>query len=118
MKSLQEKGILFSDNHLNIYSNQYPMQEIERASIYAHHTSYRGPVFLLIMGMLFTIGHFLSGTIIVAAAIIWGLTIKKKYSLILTMEGQAKSVLIHSDKKLLEELLLTIKEAKEKSKGQ
>lgn len=110
--SMKEKGISYSDSHINIFSNQYPMEEIERAYMYANHTSYRGPIFLLIMGLLFTFGHLVSGIIIVAIAVIWGLSIQKKYSLILTIKGEAKSVLIHNNKKLIAELLKAIKDVK------
>ncbi|TVQ48659.1 MAG: hypothetical protein EA362_05515 [Saprospirales bacterium] len=110
-----EKGILISKDHLIVFSNQYPIAEIERASIYANHTSYRGPFFLCIMGLLFTIGHLITGVIIMGAAVIWGLSIRKKYSLILTMDGKEKSVLVHHDKKVLEELLKAIGDLKGKS---
>lgn len=109
---MKDGGIYHTKSHLIIFSNQYPIEEIERASIYGHHTSYRGPIFLGIMGLLFTLGHLLTGIIIAGAAVIWGLSIQKKYSLILTISGKAKSVLIHKDKKMLEELLKAIGDSK------
>ncbi len=114
IKKMKEKGISINKDHLTIFSNEYPIAEIERASIYANHTSYRGPIFLFIMGLLFTIGHLITGVIIMGAAVIWGISIRKKYSLILTINGKEKSVLVHNDKKILEELLKAIGESKGK----
>ncbi len=110
-----DHGIELRDGMLICFNSTFPMDEIRYLEIISNRTSFRGPLFLGLIGLIFFLIHWLAAALVLFIALIWAYKNKKIYGLVVhTHDGQKFQPLLHYDRAFLETVIKKCREEMDK----
>nr|MBS0038245.1 hypothetical protein [Saprospiraceae bacterium] len=105
-----DNGIELQRDKLICFHSEFPLNEITSLQVIGNKSSYRGPLLMGLMGVLFFWVEWLIGLVFIALSLFWWWSNKKIYTLrVHTRDGRKFNALIHRDKAFLQEVLLKTK---------